>query len=237
MWRLGVMTIRRWFAVVTGFLLTLACLVVADPAGADSGGNLGDGSRVCTDHTRSGNGVYLYGFAYNPAILGESGTWTVLRSTTVGGPETEVFRVTTDELTTSYVGRGQPGTFLYRACVTVHGSGVGVRLAVGAMPPLVDVTYDIGRHTATLSPGSKYCGDIVLGDTARIVGSANVPVQWSFSGRNEDYATVTRAWTGPVSATIDQVATGNWKPVVEVSACVANVSSTPATVSFELSPV
>lgn len=78
-------------------------------------------------------------------------------------------------------------------------------------------------------------GDGEPGDRARIVGTASVPVQWYFNGFNEDYALVSNAWVGPVTASIDQVNTSTRKPVAELSACVSNVSSTPATVSFELS--
>jgi hypothetical protein len=103
------------------------------------------------------------------------------------------------------------------------------------MPPYVDASWDIGPSTAILGPGGKYCDDVSLGDRARIVGTASVPVQWYFNGFNEDYALVSNAWVGPVTASIDQVNTSTRKPVAELSACVSNVSSTPATVSFELS--
>lgn len=231
------MTGRRWMGLVAGVVLALTGVVAAGPAHASNGGNVPAGSTLCTDTTRSGNGLFFYGHVYDPRTMGESGTFTVLRATTVGGPETEILRATDDELPMHYLDTGQIGTFYYRACVLVHGdsSRSGVALRLGAMPPLVDVEYDIGPSTATLGPGARYCDDIVLGDTARIVGDASVPVQWYFNGRNEDYASVSNAWVGPVTTTIDQVATGNRKPVVEVLACVNNVSSTTATVSFELS--
>jgi hypothetical protein len=231
---------RRWIGLAAGVALAIAGVVAAGPAGASGGGNVPAGSTLCTDTLRSGNGVWFYGHVYDPRTMGETGSWTVLRSTALGGPETEILRATDDELPTHYLDRGQIGTFYYRACVVVQGgtsdSRSGVALRLGPWPqPLVDVQYDIGPSTATLGPGAKYCDDVALGDRARVVGSASVPVQWYFNGINEDYASVTNAWVGPVTTSIDQVNDSTRKPVVELSACVTNVSSTPATVSFELS--
>ena len=231
---------RRWIALAAGVALAMAGVAAASPAGASGGGSVPAGSTLCTDTLRSGNGVWFYGHVYDPATIGETGTWSVLRSTTLGGPETEILRATDDELPTHYLDRGQIGTFHYRACVVVHGgtssSRSSVALRLGPWPqPLVDVAYDLGPSTAILGPGARYCDDVALGDRARVVGSASVPVQWSFNGVNEDYASVSNAWVGPVTTAIDQVNTSTRKPVVELSACVTNVSSTAATVSFELS--
>jgi hypothetical protein len=228
--------------LVAGVVLALTGVVAAGPAGASGGGNVPGGSTLCTDTLRSGNGVWFYGHVYDPTTMGETGVWTVLRSTALGGPETEILRATDDELPTHYLDRGQIGTFFYRACVVVHTgtstSRSGVSLNLGPWPqPMVDVQYDIGPTTGTLGPGARYCDDFVPSDTAHIVGSSNVPVQWSFNGFNEDYASVSNAWVGPVTTSIDQVATGTRKPVVEVMGCVTNVSSTPATVAFEMSPI
>ncbi len=232
----------RWIAFAAGVGLAVAGVMAASPADASSGGNVPAGSTLCTDTLRSGNGVWFYGHVYDPATMGETGTWSVFRSAALGGPETEILRATDDELPTHYLDRGQIGTFFYRACVVVHGgtssSRSGVALRLGPWPqPLVDVEYDIGPSTATLGPGARYCDDFVASDTARIAGTASVPVQWSFNGFDEDYGSVTNAWVGPVTTSIDQVATGTRKPVVEVLGCVTNVSSTPATVAFEMSPV
>jgi hypothetical protein len=223
------MTVRRSIVVVMGLLMAVTGLVAASPAGAAKGGPLPAGSKICTDYTQSGNGVWLSAFDG-----GTSRTWTLLRSTTPGGAETEVWRSTGGEVS-AYKGQGQPGTFFYRGCVTVHSNGSFVRLNVGPMPPYIDVSWDIGPSTATLGPGGKFCDDAAWGDRARIVGNANVPVQWYFHGFNEDYASVSNAWTGPVATSINQVNTSTRKPVVELVGCVTNVSSTWATVSFELS--
>jgi hypothetical protein len=221
---------RRWIGLAAGVVLASAgLLVTGSPADAAKASNLPAGSTVCTDYAQSGNGMWISGFDG-----GSSRTWVLLRTTTPGGPETEVFRSTSGEFS-GYVGIGQPGTYLYRGCVTVHSDGAIVRLNIGPMPPYVDASWDIGPSTAILGPGGKYCDDVSLGDRARIVGTASVPVQWYFNGFNEDYALVSNAWVGPVTASIDQVNTSTRKPVAELSACVSNVSSTPATVSFELS--
>jgi hypothetical protein len=234
------MSRRRWMGLAAGLVLGLAGLATAaGPAGAADGGNVPPGSTICSDTLRSGNGIWFYGHVYDPASVGESGTFTVRRSTTLGGPETVILRAVDDELPTHYLDRGQLGTFHYRACVEVNGpsasrSSVAVRL--GPWPqPLVDARYDLGPSTAVLGPGGRYCDDIAVGDRARIVGSASVPVQWSFTGRNEDYATVSNAWIGPVATSIDRVNDSVREPVVELIGCVRNVASTTATVSFELS--
>ena len=231
----------RWIALAAGVALAIAGVAAASPVGASGGGSVPAGSTLCTDTLRSGNGVWFYGHVYDPATMGETGTWTVLRSTTLGGPETEILRATDDELPTHYLDRGQIGTFHYRALRGRAGRNQQQpiqrpRWRLGPWPqPLVDVAYDIGPSTAILGPGARYCDDVALGDRARVVGSASVPVQWSFNGVNEDYASVSNAWVGPVTTAIDQVNTSTRKPVVELSACVTNVSSTAATVSFELS--
>ncbi len=120
-------------------------------------------------------------------------------------------------------------------CLTIDSGTAAFRMSLSPYPPYVDALNGIGPLTALLGPGGKVCGEIMAGDTGRIVGAATAPVLFSLDGINEDYNRVTNAWVAPTPATtIDQVATGNRKPVIEIEACAQNVSSVPVLLRLEL---
>ncbi len=209
-------------------MVALAVVMAGEPAGGATGQNLPAGSTVCTDLSRSDVGVWIYGYD-----RGTSRTWTVRRSSTMGGPETEVFRATTSEVPTSTIAASAPGTSFYRACLTVNRNSAGYRLRIGGNRGWRDAQVGIGPHTATLGPGGRACGEFVFRGTARIVCSSNVPVRFSIGGQGEDDNSVPDAWRRAPTPAIDQPVT---VPLVSTEACVMNVSTTTAMVAFDLLP-
>src|SRR5688500_9078803 len=102
----------------------LVLAVTAAPSGAAgiaTGQTLGVGDIRCTDYVRSDHGVRLTGFFTNGP-----GEWTVLRSSTVGGSETVVFRSPAGSPSGAQtpfdktVAPTTSGTFVYRACVVAR---------------------------------------------------------------------------------------------------------------------
>jgi hypothetical protein len=216
-------TKRRVAALAAALLAaTGLTLVGSTPAQASVGGSLPPDSTVCTDSVRTDRGVAFYGSVYPAAAL-----WTVFASTTAGGPETALLRLPTQEPSTTYV--NWPGTFYYRLCVanTTTTTG-GARFAFFARSG-VNAQYGVGVFTAVLGPGGRYCAPSTS-VAARLTGTSTIPVHWSANVENfnadflrtEDYGT---------SATIDRAVTPGDDEIC--TACVANVSASIATLSFD----
>jgi len=224
------MTIRRYTtalaaAAVGAVAVAGAVGLTASPAGAANGSPLPAGSTVCTDWTRSDVGARILGFAF-----GAPGTWSVRASNSVGGPETEIFRTTALDVDRIVAPAG-PGTFFFRNCLTVSQDALGYRLNL-SKPKLGTFEPGIGPHTAVLAPGGRACGEFAGGGTARLVGSASVPVAFTVGGFDSDYAQVSEAWRTS-GRSVNQVVT---LPLQALDACAVNTSDTTAFVAFELRP-
>jgi len=236
------MRLRTTLSAVAGLLLAVG---VAGPASA-LGGNpdmLPDGSHACTQWVQSSHGSYISGYA-----AWHKGTFTTRMSTTLGGPETVIFTSVTHEVSYRAPGATYPtyrilvtpptaGTFFLRNCVAAaDGPVYWFRLAVeSADRP----SLGLGPLQATLGPGGRHCGfdlngpAIGLGDDAvRLTATSTVPVRFSITGMNEDYASI-----GPIFAvtatSVDQV----FAPAANVSgvgACAENTGTATAVVSFAL---
>src|SRR5688572_6797077 len=111
---------KRTMAVAVAVGL-LAVAAAANPAGAEgSGQTVTIGDKRCTDYVQSDNGAVA-------TIYVASGTasWTVGRSTSVGGAETVVAQGSAGSLTQPtqpfdrVVAPTAPGAFLYRLCLVV----------------------------------------------------------------------------------------------------------------------
>ena len=118
------MRIRTWtragVCVASTALLLAVTTAPAGAAGIATGQTLGVGDSRCTDSVQSDNGARLTGHFTNG-----TGEWTVLRSSTVGGAETVVFRGPAGSRSGAQpidrtVAPTAPGAFFYRACVLVN---------------------------------------------------------------------------------------------------------------------
>jgi hypothetical protein len=230
-------------AATAGLLLAVAA---SGPASA-LGGNpdmLPAGSYACTQWVQSSSGSFIRGMTnYNKA------TFTTRMSTTLGGPETVIFTSVTREVSVRLPGNVYPtyqvlvtpptsGTYFLRNCVeATHGALYWFRLRNEAASP----SPALGPMQAQLGPGGRHCGfnlngpSIGLGDdAARLSAASTVPVRFSVTGMDEDYASI-----GPIfsvtSTSVDHVhvAAAN---VSAMGACAENTSNTTAVVSFSLVP-
>jgi hypothetical protein len=219
-----IVTCTRAWLIATVALLAAG----SGPAGAAGfGGALQPGSTVCTDWLRtSGGGIYLNGYAFGTGAY----TWTMLMSTSPGGPEVEILRAVGTGLT-RHVVPPVTGTFFYRNCLNVSNrQAAGYRLTISAGIRSVNPVYGVGPHTAQLTPGSMACGEFAMATTV-LRGSSNRTVQWSARGTDMDYASVGRVFVMN-GATVDQVLDPG-SSLSSLDACAANTGSAPATVSFD----
>ncbi|WP_144122756.1 hypothetical protein [Catellatospora sichuanensis] len=227
----------------------LAALSVVSPAGAAgiaTGQTLGVGDSRCTDRVQSDSGARLTGFFANG-----TGEWTALRSATVGGPETVVFRAPagspsgTQTPIDQTIAPTASGTFFYRACVSVDRimkvsvfSVTHYQISLTSTGP--NVVTDIGPETAALSLNAQACGDrtpVSSGDTIRLVGTGTGRTGWiiSVTGSTNNYE---GNWAVLYTATdggIDQTFVLD-PEITEVTACAGGgVTGSRDSVSFELS--
>jgi hypothetical protein len=226
----GVKILRTRTTALAVLASAVLVIALAGSASAIKGGGLPVGSRLCSDQLRTSGAVGISGYAFNgPA------TFTVLRSSTAGGQETEVLRLVSREFYQTWVAPTGAGTFFYRSCLTntsrepiqVH------RLHLSHLPGSAGVVGDIGPHTAVLGPNGTTCGEFAFGNRGRLVATANVPVQWALRGFNEDYALA--AGSSLTAATVDQVIELSAE-IVSLEACVTNTSGATSTLSWELDP-
>jgi hypothetical protein len=195
------------------------------PANALNAGTVPAGSTVCTDQTRSGQGISFYGFGLpsTPTPI-----WSVRTAASAGGPETEVLRLPTWEPTSTAL--SWTGTVFYRVCVVTPTATSAIKIRVNATPagnPL----FGVGPHTATVGAGAKVCGEAAA-SPARVVGTSTSPVRWTvpvFNGDGENLRTIDLG----VSTAVDQVIVPGENEYIEV--CAAN--SAAAVLSFDLMPV
>ena len=216
---------RAWIIAATA---ALAAATVSGPASAAGfGGALQPGSTVCTDRLRTdGGGIYLNGYAFGTGTY----TWTMLMSTTQGGPEVEILRAVGNGLT-RHVVAPLTGRFFYRNCLNVSNrQAAGYRLTISAGIRSVNPVYGVGPHTAQLTPGSMACGEFAMAPTI-LRGSSDRSVQWSARGTDMDYASVGRVFLMN-GATVDQVLDPGLS-LSSLDACAANTGTAPAAVSFD----
>ncbi|HEU4948029.1 MAG TPA: hypothetical protein VFT31_12825 [Kribbella sp.] len=91
--------------------------------------------------------------------------------------------------------------------------------------------WDLGPHTAVLSPGARACGDNGMGPV-RLIGNASAPVMWSINGTDEDCAFV-----GTVFSVSGQSVDQTFVPSPDLTLlemCVTNTAQQTITASFEL---
>jgi hypothetical protein len=234
--------------VASTALLLAATTAPASAAGIATGQTLGVGDSRCTDRVQSDNGVRLTGFFANG-----TGEWTVLRSSTVGGSETVVFRT----LAGSRSGVQTPidasipptasGTFVYRACVLTSKIMKVSVFSVTHYQMLLtstssDAVTDIGPETAALSLNAQACGDrtpVSPGDTIRLVGTGSGPTGWiiSVTGNTNNYEGNWAVLYTTTNGGIDRTFVLD-PEITEVTACAGGgVSTGRDAVSFELSIV
>jgi hypothetical protein len=223
-----VFTARKRVAAIAGAVLLGAVLALngATPAQAFIGGTLPPGSVVCTDRTRSNQGVAFYGALQAP-VIGPTALWTVYASTTAAGPEIALLRLSTQEPTTTYV--SWPGVFYYRLCITNTSSATG-GLRFAFFPQGANSAGGFGPYSAVLGSGGRYCAPSTS-VAARLTGTSNVPIHWTADVENfnadflrtEDYGT---------STTIDRSLTPGDDEIFKV--CASNTSGATATLSFDL---
>jgi len=216
---------RAWLTATAAALAAATFSGSASAAGF--GGALQPGSTICTDWLRTdGGGVYLNGYAFGTGTY----TWTMLMSTSVGGPEVEILRAVGTGIT-RHVVPPLTGRFFYRNCLNVSNrQAAGYRLTISAGIRNVNPVYGLGPHTAQLTPGSMACGEFAMAPTV-LRGSSNRSVQWSARGTDMDYASVGRVFVMN-GATVDQVLDPG-QSLSSLDACAANTGSAPAAVSFD----
>jgi hypothetical protein len=207
------------------FVATVAVSSMSSPAVAATGGNLQPGDVSCTDWLRTdGGGVYLRGYAGGSGVY----TWTLRASSTPGGAETEILKITTREVMQQVT---QPaGRLFYRSCLSVAGKpAIFYRLGVSPGVRAVNPVYAIGSHTATLAPGGFACGEFAMGPVF-FRGSADRAFRWSVRGDDFDYAGIGEIFSVAGSSVDQLIDLPSW--VFSVDACATNTSSANATVSF-----
>jgi hypothetical protein len=154
--------------VINGFAFlagSLIFLVSGGSALADEG-LLSPNSTACTDRTRSNNGAFIYGRFGGQ----EPPSRSLWMSSTPDGEAVEVSP--TDPL--------PEGIFYFYVCVTsTSSSAASYQMAVLQNATATDYAFDIGLHTATLTPESLACGGFGT-DQQRRVGTSNVPVLWTY---------------------------------------------------------
>ncbi len=239
---------RAGVCVASTALLLAATTAPASAAGITTGQTLGVGDSRCTDHVRSDNGARLSGFFTNG-----TGEWTVLRSSTVGGPETVVFRAPAGSRSGAQtpidrtIAPTASGTFVYRACVLVNKivkfsvfSITHYQLSLTSTSSTA--VADIGPETAALSLNAQACGDrtpVPSGATIRLVGTGSGRTGWiiSVTGNTNNYEGNWAVLYTTTNGGIDQTFVLD-PEITEVTACAGGgVTTGRDTVSFELSIV
>jgi hypothetical protein len=99
----------------------------------------------------------------------------------------------------------------------------------------------LGSMQARLGPGGRHCGfslngpSIGLGDdAARITGTSTMPVRFTVTGMDEDYASIGPIF-GVTATSVDHVHVAATN-ISAMGACVENTSTATADVSFHLAP-
>jgi hypothetical protein len=217
---------KRLAAAASAFALGgVFMLGGAGPANALDAGTVPAGSTVCTDQTRSGQGISFYGFGLpsTPTPI-----WSVRTAASAGGTETEVVRLPVWEPTSTAF--SWTGTLFYRVCVVTSAATSAIKIRVNATPASSPL-FGVGPHTATVGAGAKVCGEASAAP-ARVVGTSTSPVHWTVPVSNGDGDNVRTIDLG-VSTTVDQVIVPGENEYIEV--CAAN--SAAAVLSFDLVPV
>lgn len=233
---------RNLLVILAGAaMLTLG---LAGPAAAANNDMLPAGSTACTDRVQSSAGAYIRGRADNAPA-----TFTMRMSTTPGGQETTIFTQVTREVRIQIPGNEYPtfrvlvappapGTYYFRNCVTAS-NGADYRFSLSVEGNGAGQS-DVGPHETVLGPGGRHCGDWLPGPAsglgngvARLVGTSTVPVAFSLTATDTDYAFLGAVFTR-TAATVDEVYASG-PDISSLSACVTNTSAMFATVSFELS--
>lgn len=247
------MRIRTWtragacVAAAAGLLLA-ATAAPASAAGIATGQTLGAGDSRCTDSVRSDNGARLTGFFANG-----TGEWTVLRSSTAGGPESVVFRAAAGSSSGAKtpidkdIAPTTSGAAFYRACVVAKTimkvsvfSVTHYQMLLASTSP--NAVTDIGPETAALSLNAQACGDrtpVSPGTTIRLVGTGSGRTGWiiSVTGNTNNYEGNWAVLYTTTDGGIDQTFALD-PEITEVTACAGGaVTSGRDTVSFELSIV
>jgi len=220
--------------IQTALALSFVALSLSAGRAHASNGLILPGSTVCTDKLLSNSGVLLYG----NASRSERGTWTVLMSSTTGGPETEIFRKIATVMPTTHVKQPTAGTFHFRTCLNNGGAfwtGFRINMSKG-YGSTVDVG-DIGPDTMTVTPGEAFpgiasyvCSDFAR-DRARRVGQSTAPVKWYIRTFDDDMNMIDQIFV-TTAANVDEVIESPYPAYLMM--CVENTSNTTATISFEL---
>ncbi|WP_422768624.1 hypothetical protein ACN28C_17555 [Plantactinospora sp. WMMC1484] len=221
-------TARMRRTAIAGAVLVGAGLALSGATAAQAavGGSLPAGSTVCTERTRSAQGIAFYGSLQAP-VSGVTATWTVHASSTADGPETTLLRLPSREPSTTYL--SWPGTYYYRLCVTNSVTVTGtLRFTFFAQGS--GGIGGFGPATAVLGPAGSYCG-LETSVPARLTGTSTVPVRWSAEVGNFN-AEFLRTEQYGTSAGIDRLLTPGADEIFQV--CVTNTGATTATISFDL---
>ena len=205
---------------------------LAGTANASSvGGGLPAGSSVCTDQTGSTNGVALSGIVSSP---GAQVTWTVRSADTAGGPETEIFRVVTYDLTGTNVAAPHAGTVFYRLCLanTTASRQSFSHVFVTPRPGGASGGSGLGPTTSVLGPSGIVCGELIK-TSGRLTATSNVAVTWFVRAFNGDLSFLRSIHPLTVTTTsVDQVVGPGAYVFLDV--CAINHSTTAtATLSMQ----
>jgi len=239
---------RAGVCVASAALLLAATMAPASAAGIATGQTLGVGDSRCSDYVKSGAGVRLTGFFANG-----TGEWTVLRSSTVGGPESVAFSAPAGSRSGAQtpvdktIAPTAPGVFFYRACVVaIKIMKVSVFSVTHYQLSLTSTSSgavsDIGPETAALSLNAQACGDrtpVSSGDTVRLVGAGSGRTGWiiSVTGNTNNYEGNWAVLYTTTDGGIDQTFVLD-PEITEVTACAGGgVTTGRDAVSFELSIV
>jgi hypothetical protein len=215
-------------AAIAGAVLLGAGVALSGATAAQAavGGSLPPGSTVCTERTRSAQGVAFYGSLQAP-VTGVTALWTLYASTAEGGPETTLVRLPSREPSTTYA--SWPGTFYYRLCVTNSVAVTGA-LRFSFFPQGAGAVGGFGPATAVLGPAGRYCG-LETSVPARLTGTSTEPARWTAEVENFN-ADFLRTEQFGTSTGIDRLLTPGDDEIFQV--CVTNPGSSTATISFDI---
>jgi hypothetical protein len=181
------------------------------------------GDVVCSPQAQAGN-ARLYG-----ALVNGSGTASIRVASSAGGAETVLWSQTGNNLNIDKtVTAPAPGTW-FRGCVAITVATVNTWTKFGLLPS--GTTGAVGPHTATLSPGARFCGDIGEG-SVRLTGTSSTTVTWTLNGFDQDYAFVGTVFS-VTGQSVDQTFTAG-PELSNLEMCVVNSSQQTVTASFDL---
>ncbi|HLV67798.1 MAG TPA: hypothetical protein VKY73_18385 [Polyangiaceae bacterium] len=218
--------IRSKFGILSALTAGFAALT-SSPFAEAADAHAPPGSTVCSTVIASSTGMYLWG--------GSAQTWRnwLLASPTFGGTETNIYEVVTNDVY-AHVPAPGPGLYYYRTCATnvsPYKSFVRLRMSPEGGGGPEDPPAPGSAITAVLGPGGTVWGNIEL-ESGLLVGESDVPVRFCVQAFDEDYT------LGPSIFESDGTSVSQEITETEFGfmPCVRNISSTPATLSFEFIP-